>query len=70
MGNGSRLLPSILNWQSTSGRLPELHQAAASLKQGTVFRAAMAAGTRLLPKRALLHLRDLYLRPEGSRVKR
>ncbi len=29
----------------------------------------MAAGTRLLPKRALLHLRDLYLCPKGSTVK-
>lgn len=30
----------------------------------------MAAGTRLLPKRALLHLRDLCLHPQGSTVKK
>ncbi len=29
----------------------------------------MAEGTRLLPKRALLHLTALYLRPEGSGAK-
>ena len=29
----------------------------------------MAAGTKLFPKRALLNLRVLYLRPEGRRLK-
>ena len=29
----------------------------------------MAAGTRVLPWHALLHNRDLYLRPEGTMVK-
>ncbi len=34
-----------------------------------MLRFVMAEGTRLLPKWALLHLIDLYLRPEGSGTK-
>lgn len=33
------------------------------------FSAALAEGTKLLLKRALLHFRALYLQPEGSSVK-
>lgn len=38
-------------------------------QRGLLFKAAIAAGIRLFPRRALLNLRVLYLRPEGSGMK-
>ena len=34
-------------------------------QRGLLFRAAIAAGIRLFPRRALLNVVVLYLRPEG-----
>lgn len=39
------------------------------VQRGLLFKVAMAAGIRLFPKRALLHLSALYLCLENSRVR-
>lgn len=57
----------LLSPRGNSETVTTWHYTLRSVQRG-LFKAAMAAGIMLFPRRAFLHVSALYLHPEGSRA--